>query len=227
MRVQGTICHRVGTLLPIESSTRSTAQLYDMEVQENLQCCVMDGWDREIVATVQRVRSHVNTCFEMFLGAGEFIRNLGVLSVRLATDETAGVDLRTHNCPSYNEVAAIVLDNVGAEGNMMLHQRGGELGRISDTVPAYDPLHFPLLFPHGEIGWHLAVPYQGDASSHNSNRFSSREFCLIPILPQGQQVLVAASRCKIIYAPVFHTTEMHVPSLPGSLGTSRLVLIIQ
>jgi len=83
-----------------------------MEVQENLQCCIMDGWDREVVATAQCVRSHVNTCFEMFLRAGEFIRNLGVLSVRLATDKTLGVNLRTHNCPTYNEVAAIVLDNV-------------------------------------------------------------------------------------------------------------------
>ena len=88
----------------------------------------MDGWDREIVATVQRVPSYLNSCLEMFLRAGEFIKNQEVLSVRLATDETLGVDLRTHNCPTYNEMAAIVLDNVGAKGDMMLHQRGEELG---------------------------------------------------------------------------------------------------
>ena len=104
----------------------------------------------------------------MFLRAGEFIRNKEVLNIRLATDETPGVDLRTHNCPTYNEVAAIVLDNVGAEGDMML--RGGELGRISDKLPVSDPLHFPLLFPNGERGWHLAVLYQCGASSHNSKR---------------------------------------------------------
>ena len=114
----------------------------------------MDGWDREILATVQRIPSHLNSCLEIFLRAGEFIKNQEVLSVRLATDETLGVDLRTHNCPMYNEMAAIVLDNVGAKGDMMLHQRSEELGRISDTLPAYDPLHFPLLFPHCELGWH-------------------------------------------------------------------------
>ena len=23
---------------------------------------------------------------------------------------------------------------------------------------AYDPLHFPLMFPHGDTGWHLQMP---------------------------------------------------------------------
>jgi len=108
----------------------------------------------------------------------------------------------------------------------MLHPRGGELERISDTLPAYDPLHFPLPFPHGERGRHLAGLYQCDVPSHSRNRISCREFCRIHTVPQGQYVLTAASRSKIIYAPIFqHTTEMRLPSLPGSPGTTRLVLI--
>jgi len=61
----------------------------------------MDGWDREIVETVQRVESHVNSRVELFLRAGEFVRNKEVFNIRLATDETPGVDLRTHNYPTY------------------------------------------------------------------------------------------------------------------------------
>ena len=61
---------------------------------------------------------------------------------------------------------------MGAERDVTLHQRDMGLQRISDTLPAYDPLHFSLLFSHGERGWHLAVRYQGDATSHNSNRVS-------------------------------------------------------
>jgi hypothetical protein len=58
----------------------------------------------------------------MFLRGDEFVTNKEVLSVRLATDETPGVDfLKTHNCSTYKEVAAIILDNVEAEGDMMLH----------------------------------------------------------------------------------------------------------
>jgi hypothetical protein len=50
--VQGIICHRVGTLLPVESRTSSSSQLYafdsDLEAQEKARCCIMDCLDREI-----------------------------------------------------------------------------------------------------------------------------------------------------------------------------------
>jgi len=49
-----------------------------------------------------------------------------------------------------------------------LYQSGGGLQQIFDRQLAYDPLHFPLLFPHGELGWHLAVWYQGDTTSRNT-----------------------------------------------------------
>jgi len=59
--VPETACHCVGTLLHIESRASSFAQLYvfdsDMEAPENMRRCIMDGLDREIVATVQRVKS--------------------------------------------------------------------------------------------------------------------------------------------------------------------------
>jgi len=38
------------------------------------------------------------------------------------------------------------------------------LQRIFDRQLVYDPLHLPLLFPHGELSWHLAVWYQDDTT---------------------------------------------------------------
>lgn len=62
-------------------------------------------------------------------------------------------------------------DNMGDERDIILHQRDGELERIRDVnLPS---LHFPLLFTHGELVWHVAVWYQGDATSHNNNRTMS------------------------------------------------------
>ena len=120
------------------------------------------------------------------------------------------------NSPVCNEVAAILLDdNMRAERDIILHQ----LQRISDTLLSCDPLHFRVLFPHGGLGWHLAVRYQSDATSHNSNRVSCGEFTAY-ILHQGQWALTAASFVREISTL---TTEMRVPSLSGSPGTSRLV----
>jgi hypothetical protein len=75
----------------------------------------MNGWHKEIVATVWLVLSQMNSCVEMYLRAGEFKRNQEVLSVRLETHQAPGVDLRTHNYPTCNEVAAILLDKMGAD----------------------------------------------------------------------------------------------------------------
>ena len=93
-------------------------------------------------------------------------------------------------------------DNMGPERDANLYQPAGELEQIKDAnVPS---LHFPLLFPHGELGWHVAVRYQGDDTSHNNNRISRRN------LPhtdsdQVQWVLIAPSRCKIVSVRSFHT----------------------
>ncbi len=37
--------------------------------------------------------------------------------------------------------------------------RGGGLWRISDLHLAYDPLHFVLFHPHGELGWQPGMPH--------------------------------------------------------------------
>ena len=92
--------------------------------------CVMGGLDREIVTRVQRVRSQVNSFVEMFLRVGEFIRNDGVLNIRLANHEDPEVDSRKHNRPMCKKMAAISLDDIiGAKRHIILHQRGGGLQR--------------------------------------------------------------------------------------------------
>jgi hypothetical protein len=45
----------------------------------------------------------------MSLRAGEFIRNQELLNDQFATHEVQGIDLGTHNRPTSNEVAAILL----------------------------------------------------------------------------------------------------------------------
>jgi len=55
---------------------------------------------------------------------------------------------------------------MGDERDANLHQPAEDLERI--RVAKVLSLHFPLQFPHGELGWHLAVQYQGKATSHNN-----------------------------------------------------------
>jgi hypothetical protein len=108
-----------------------SAQLYisysDMEGQINMQCCIMAGWDKEIVTKIQRVLNQRNPFVKMFLRAGEFIRKQEV-----ATKPWESI-CEPKFAQSCKDVAAILLDdNMGAERNIILHQRGGVLQRISD-----------------------------------------------------------------------------------------------
>jgi type III secretory pathway lipoprotein EscJ len=56
LHIQGTIQHRVSTVSPIESRRPSSAQLYvfysDIEARVNMRCCITEGLNREIVATI-------------------------------------------------------------------------------------------------------------------------------------------------------------------------------
>jgi hypothetical protein len=40
-----------------------------------------------------------------------------------------------------------------------LRHRLGGIESIDETHRAYDALHFPLMFPCGEDGWHIRLPY--------------------------------------------------------------------
>jgi hypothetical protein len=111
-------------------------------------------------------------------------------------------------------------DNLGTERDIILHQRGGGLERISDKHPAYDPMHFRLLFPHGELGWHLSVRYKGDTTSHKNNRVPCREFAAYRLI--GHSMLYRTARLFMRDDSKL-TTKMRVPSLPGLPVTSRLV----
>jgi len=74
-------------------------------------------------------------------------------------------DLRRYNLPTANDEVAAIIPGDGSEErsdhrDIILRLRGGGLQRISHLHPSYSSLHYVLLFPHGEDGWHPAIPAQ-------------------------------------------------------------------
>src|SRR5450759_2038316 len=72
-----------------------------------------------------------------------------------------GQDARRYNLPTASEVAAIIprdeTKQVDKRDIVVYVNRGG-VRHISDANEAYIPLHFVLLFPSGEAGWHPGIP---------------------------------------------------------------------
>ena len=70
--------------------------------------------------------------------------------------------------PTANDEVAAIIPGDGSEvhsdhRDIILRLKGGGLQRISHLHPAYSTLHYVLLFPHGEDGWHIGIPAQGNA----------------------------------------------------------------
>jgi hypothetical protein len=80
-----------------------------------------------------------------------------------------GNDPRVYNAPSVDKISVIVPEtgdaDVSDHRDIVLRLRGGQLKRISNLHRSYSPLHYVLLFPYGDPGWHtnlLAQPGVGN-----------------------------------------------------------------
>jgi hypothetical protein len=69
-------------------------------------------------------------------------------------------DPRWYNIPTTNEIAVILPgDGITTDPcDVIVQLKGGGFRRVLDTQPAYVPLHYILLFPKGELGWHPEIP---------------------------------------------------------------------
>jgi hypothetical protein len=73
-------------------------------------------------------------------------------------------DVRRYNVPMADEVAALMVGN-GFEAvdkrDVVLAQQADPFQRISELHVGYMALHYPLLFPYNEDGWHPNIMVNG------------------------------------------------------------------
>ncbi|CAN1271708.1 ATP-dependent DNA helicase PIF1 [Linum perenne] len=77
------------------------------------------------------------------------------------------VGARTPRAPQYelptgSELAGLVPDDFQPdheERDIIVASRAAGLMRITSMNPKFDAMHFPLLFPHGDDGFHEQIPY--------------------------------------------------------------------
>ena len=97
----------------------------------------------------------------------------------------------------------------------------------NDRQPAYDPLYFHLLFPRDELGWHRAVRYHGKATSHVNSSVSCRELAAYRLYIGAKKYSLLQRAARLFLSEVSTiTTEMRLPSLPGSPEINRLIVVI-
>ena len=60
---------------------------------------------------------------------------------------------RRYNRPLSDEIGVLMPSDATNNRDIVLHYRDGGLKHISELHRSYDPLQYPLLFPHGTNRW--------------------------------------------------------------------------
>jgi len=116
---------------------------------------------------------NINPYVEVFKMARDMMATKGApmdLKLRLIASQTK--DARRYNVPTADEVAALMVGD-GSEAidrcDIILAQQVGPFQCISELHVGYMALHYSLLFPYGEDGWHPNIPLNGVVTNVDLN----------------------------------------------------------
>jgi len=177
--VHGQVHHFVGSLLPNEEQAPRFAQLYiyDTENETRNRLNIMQNLDATILQNLQDMLNTVNPYIQIFRQAWNIIQASEVsdLSMVIHSDHTR--NLHKYGAPTSSDVAALMIGNgcdiEPSNHDILLSKREGGMQKISELHLSYDPLHYVLLFPKGDDGWHTNLPLIG---SRRRKRVTQMQF---------------------------------------------------
>jgi hypothetical protein len=186
-RMHGQNYHHIGTLLPEEGGKPRWAQLYiydtDNEVQNRISAtrCSKGKMplDPNIMSGLQSMLDENNVLAQSFRMARERFKNLEYhdYTLKLIGDRNRN---GTHGLPGAEEVAALVIKNPINENqgrDIIVEYKDVGPKRISEIHPKLMPMQYPLLFPYGEDGFTLEIPYQDkDGVTYKRNNVTMLEY---------------------------------------------------
>lgn len=165
--VHGQVYHFIGSLLPNEGQAPKFAQLYiyDTENEMRNRLNVMEDLDATILQNLQDMLDTVNPYIRVFRQVRDIMQTSETSNVSMIIhgDRTKG--LSRYGAPTSSDVAVLMVgdgcDIEPTNRDILLSLREGGIKRISELHPSYDPLHYVLLFPRGDDGWHTDIPLMG------------------------------------------------------------------
>ena len=164
-KIQGELYHQIGPLLPEDGRAPLYSQLYIYDAAEALEHRHNNNpqTSRATMEFLQRLMLDCNPFVDVYEHAASLASSHSLPDYRLRLDFLKATDRRRYNLPnSEHELAAIIPGDVETcidSRNVIIREKGGPLMRITEVHPSYVALHFPLLAPTGQSGWHEDLPY--------------------------------------------------------------------
>ena len=189
-QICGQLFHFHGPLRPPSHETPSFAQLffYDPAYATDIRANQYSQLDRTILLRLTEMLTDCNPFIRIYKTARERLATQQadfriLLNPRLQLVIEAGADRRRENLPTSNEVTVIIPDEFtdASRRDLVLAVREAgqdcpQLHTINVTHPAYMPLHYVLLFPYGDPGWHYGLQLQDRNGTRQRTRLDQRVF---------------------------------------------------
>ncbi|KAG2029445.1 hypothetical protein BDR03DRAFT_1044674 [Suillus americanus] len=168
-RIHGSLHHLMGSLIPPDGLQPSYAQLYIYDPEEATDIRATrpgnEGLDRQILRSLHDMLYRTHPYAAVYKQAYQVMREKPPeehTEVCAHIHFQQGTDGRRHNLPTADEIAAIIPGDgseiVVDKRDLILRLQGGQLRRTSQLSHAYSTLHYVLIFPQGEEGWHDDIP---------------------------------------------------------------------
>lgn len=168
-RLNGQNHHLFGSLIPEKGDDPKFCQLYiydtENEIANRLRWVnVADGdkVDIEIVEGLSQMLNETNELVKEFRSARDRFEAGQVKDLEIVLKVSRSESGRENHVGPSDEVAGIMvgdMDETDGSRDVIIDSKIKGLERISDIHPKLMALQYPLLFPHGDDGFHKNIPF--------------------------------------------------------------------
>jgi len=177
-KINGELHHLSGALLPEEGQQPAYAQLYVHDPMEalNIRGNRNENLLPQIMTELQAMMHETHPYVPLYKQAFLIMRakppeQQKDVVVKLHMDKNA--DGHRYNLPTADEIAAVIPGDGSEERSdhrdIVVRLTGGGLKRISHLHPSYSTLHYTMLFPRGEEGFHTEIPMNAPEGGRSKN----------------------------------------------------------
>ncbi|KAJ1279783.1 hypothetical protein BS78_04G182000 [Paspalum vaginatum] len=170
-RINEQIHHRIGALLPQPEKIPKFAELYIFDTKNEIENRIraLSNEDPEeidinpyIVEQLKNMLDQHNPLVKTFRHACGLLEQHKGIDISIQIIGAKKGDPIQYEMPHTEELAMLIVGEPSLENyrrDIIVNNKRKGLQRISIFHPAYMPLQYPLLFPYGERGFQLGIPY--------------------------------------------------------------------
>jgi hypothetical protein len=200
-QIQGELYHLQGPLenAPGRAPRYSQLWILDPEIANNVRCDHDRDINRSTLNELTDVLQQVNPFIDIYKTAHEQMVSMEAhsppghapLTTELSLVMEAAADRRRENLPTASEVAGVIPDlGAGTDPSLSLSvtlrspQGGTGWQRVKWADDKYLPLHYVLLFPHGDPGWRTGLELQSNYRARIRTRLTLQDYHSYRLFPR-------------------------------------------